>query len=99
MTEFRPIPTNREVAERFGVSTRTVTRALKRDPRWWTQWRRELRQKALALYEQGMTWRQVGEALGGISEEAARALGKRARATREAQQDVANGDLFVGTGS
>ena len=89
MTDFRPIPTNREVAERFGVSTKTVTRALKRDPRWWTQWRRELRQKAAALKATGMTWRQVGEALGGVSEEAARALGKRAIAARaDAQRDA-----------
>lgn len=89
MTDFRPIPTNREVAERFGVSTKTVTRALKRDPRWWTQWRRELRQKAADLKATGMTWRQVGEALGGVSEEAARALGKRAIAARaDAQRDA-----------
>lgn len=95
MTEFRPIPTNREVAERLGVSRSTVSRTLKRDPRWWTQWRRDLRLKALALYEQGMTWRQVGEALGGVSEEAARALGRRARLTREAQQpDAETADLF-----
>lgn len=90
MTEFRPIPTNREVAERLGVSRSTVSRTLKRDPRWWTQWRRDLRNKALALYEQGMTWRQVGEALGGVSEEAARALGRRARETRAAQEQPAN---------
>lgn len=92
MTEFRQIPTNREVAERLGVSRSTVSRTLKRDPRWWTQWRRELRQKAADLKASGMTWRQVGEALGGVSEEAARALGKRgikqrADAQREAQDE------------
>lgn len=92
MTDFRPIPTNREVAERFGVCTRTVTRALKRDPRWWTNYRRDMQQKAVDLKATGMTWRQVGEALGGVSEEAARALGKRgikrrADAQREAQDE------------
>ena len=96
MTEFRPIPTNREVAERLGVSRSTVSRTLKRDPRWWTQWRRDLRQKAADLKATGMTWRQVGEALGGVSEDAARMLGKRGmkqRAERQADDDT-TGELF-----
>lgn len=90
MTDFKPVPTNREVAERFGVCTRTVTRALKRDPRWWTNYRRDLQQKAVDLKATGMTWREVGEALGGVSEEAARAMGKRgiqARAEAQRQND------------
>lgn len=92
---IRILPSNRELAERFGVSTRTVTRAIKRDPRWWTQHRRDLREKALTLHEQGMTWRQVGEALGGVSENAARMMGNRARAARAAQQpDAETADLF-----
>lgn len=92
--DIRIPPSNKELAERFGVSTRTVTRVVKRDPRWWTEYRRELRQKAVDLKATGMTWAQVGKALGGVSEEAARALGRRGRATRaaaatdERQQDL-----------
>lgn len=97
MTDFKPIPTVREAAEKFGVSRSTVSRVLKRDPRWWTEWRRDLRQKAADLKATGMTWRQVGEALGGVSEDAARMLGKRGmkqradaqpETTDERQQDL-----------
>jgi transposase len=95
--DIRHPPSNKELAERFGVSTRTVTRVVKRDPRWWTNYRRELRRKAAALHATGMTWKQVGEALGGVSESAARSLGKRGsgewasgqrEATDERQQDL-----------
>lgn len=97
--EFKRIPTNREVAERFGVSVRTVTTALKRDSRWWMEYRRELRRKAAALRATGMTWKQVGAALGGMTENAARSLGKRgagvwATGTAAPEKDDTTGDLF-----
>ncbi len=72
-------PTNRELAERFGVSTRTVRRATsgRRARDWWPVLRQEMRKEAARLRSTGMTWKQVGEALGGVSESAARSLGKR----------------------
>lgn len=77
MNEARQIPTVGQVAAKFGVSRSTVARTLKRDPRWWIEYRRDLRRQAAELRSQGMTWEQVGSALG-MSAGAARAAGKRA---------------------
>ncbi|KAB2748880.1 MULTISPECIES: hypothetical protein [Brucella] len=97
--EFKRVPTNREVAAKFGVSVRTVTTALKRDPRWWTEHRRELQRKAAALRATGMSWREVGKTLGGVSENAARAMGKRGMGLwdsgQKPQRDDATADLFT----
>jgi DNA-directed RNA polymerase specialized sigma24 family protein len=74
--EFKRIPTVREAAEKFGVSTRTVSRVLKRDPRWWQEHRRDLQRKAAALRATGMTWEQIGAAMG-TTPGAARAAARR----------------------
>lgn len=70
--------TAKEVAAKLGVSERTVRRYVAAPRDWWKQQRHELREKAATLRDTGMTWKQVGEALG-VTEGAARALGKRAR--------------------
>ena len=86
--------TAREVAEKLGVSPRTVRRYVAAPRNWWEEQRRALRAKAISLRETGMTWQQIGEALG-CSSEAARALGRRARAERSsAPSDSNTGDLF-----
>jgi DNA-binding MurR/RpiR family transcriptional regulator len=77
MNEARQIPTVGQVAAKFGVSKSTVTRTLKRDQRWWIEYRRNLRQQAAELRSTGLTWEQVGSALG-MTAGAARAAGKRA---------------------
>lgn len=70
--------TNRQLAERFGVSTRTIRRATsgRRSRDWWTELRREMQRYAAQLRATGMKWAEVGAALG-VSEDAARALGRR----------------------
>lgn len=95
----RKEPTNAEIAERFGVSTRTVSKIRGRSRDWWTQHRREIRQKAARLRATGMTWAEVGKALG-VSESAARALGKRATGawadgSPQPARDTATPDLFA----
>ena len=77
MNEAVQIPTVSQMAEKFGVSRSTVARTLKRNPRWWAEYRRDLRRQAAELRSQGMTWDQVGAALG-VSGNAARAAAKRA---------------------
>ena len=98
-TEFKRIPTNREVAAKFGVSVRTVTTALKRDPRWWQEYRRERQRKAAALRATGMTWEQIGAAIG-ATPGAARAAAKRgagvwADSGQKPVIDDTTGDLFA----
>lgn len=90
--------TAREVAEKLGVSPRTVRRYVAAPRDWWTQHRREIRQKAARLRATGMTWAEVGKALG-VSESAARALGKRATGawadgSPQPDRDTATPDLF-----
>lgn len=91
--------TAREVAEKLGVSPRTVRRYVAAPRDWWTQHRREIRQKAARLRATGMTWAEVGKALG-VSESAARALGKRATGEwadggqKRTERDPNTGDLF-----
>lgn len=99
MTNKPMPPTNKELAERFGVSVRTVQRATRRDPRWWTERRRALREKAAALRATGMKWADVAAALG-VTESSARALGKRGAgawadsAQASPERDPNTADLF-----
>lgn len=65
-----------EVAAKLGVSPRTVRRYVAAPRDWWTQHRRNLQLKAAQLRATGMTWREVGNALG-MTEAAARAAGRR----------------------
>lgn len=69
-----------EVAQKLGVSPRTVRRYVAALRDWWTQQRRELRQKAVRLRATGMTRAEVGKALG-VSESSARAMGCRGAAS------------------
>lgn len=87
--------TARELADKFGVTPRTIRNHMAAPRNWWEEQRRALRAKAISLRETGMTWQQIGEALG-CSSEAARALGRRARAERtNAPSDSNTGDLFA----
>lgn len=101
-TDITPVPrrrTARELAERHGISVRTVQRMVGRPRRWWEQHRREIRQKAARLRATGMTWAEVGKALG-VSESAARAMGKRATGEwadggqKRTERDPNTRDLF-----
>ena len=99
MTEFKPMPTVREVSEKLGVSRSTVSRVLKRDPRWWQEHRRERQRKAAALRATGMTWEQIGAAIG-ATPGAARAAAKRgagvwADSGQKPVIDDTTGDLFT----
>lgn len=90
--------TNAEIAARYGVSTRTVSKLRGRNRDWWTQQRRELRARAAALRATGMRWVDIGKALG-VTENAARALGKRAAGawagTSSPRPESDTGDLFA----
>lgn len=95
------LPTNRELAERFGVSTRTVRRATsgRRACDWWPVFRQEVRKEAARLRATGMTWAQIGEAMG-ITAGAARAAAKRATGewadgSAAPENDDTTGDLFA----
>lgn len=92
--------TARELAEKFGVSPRTIRNHVAAPRDWWTQHRRELRQKAARLRATGMTWREVGNALG-MTESAARAAGRRAAghwasSGLQPERDTTTLDLFSG---
>lgn len=87
MTAIRPqrrIGTAREVAERFGVSPRTV-RSIIAEPREQFEARAAARQnEALRLIKSGLTYRQVAEQMG-ITRGTAAGLVHRARLRRRAQ--------------
>jgi len=85
--------TAREVAQKLGVSPRTVRRYVAAPRDWWEDHRRAMRAKAVALRSTGMTWAQIGEELG-CSDEAARAMAKRA-ASEQIERDPNTGDLFA----
>lgn len=93
--------TARELAERHGVSVRTVQRMVSRPRDWWTQHRRDMQAKAAQLRNTGMKWAEVGAALG-VSENAARALGKRGSGAwadssqQKIEQDTSTVDMFGG---
>lgn len=91
--------TARELAEKFGVCPRTIRNHIAAPRDWWTQQRRELRQKAARLRATGMPWAEVGKALG-VSESAARAMGRRAAGawagSPQPERDDTTADLFNG---
>lgn len=82
MSAERPARRNRtarELAEKFGVSARAI-RYIAAEPRLEFEARARDRQaQATALRDQGLTFAQIGEALG-ISRHAAAGLVRRARA-------------------
>lgn len=69
--------TAREAAEKFGVSIRTVKYLVSEYRHDYEERARSRRQQAHNLRQQGMSWAAVGEALGGISADAARKLAAR----------------------
>lgn len=90
--------TNAAVAAKFGISARTVSRMRGRTREAYIAECREVQRKAAALRDTGMRWREVGEALG-ITENAARAAGQRARGawsdgTQQPARDTETADLF-----
>lgn len=91
--------TAREVAEKLGVSPRTVRRYVAAPRDWWTQQRRDMQRKAASLRATGMPWAEVGKALG-VSATAARALGRRGAgawadsAQASPERDPNTADLF-----
>lgn len=80
MSMIKTPPTNRELAEKLGVSQRTIIRYMNGHRRndWWSEMRAKLRDEAARLRDTGLSWREVGEQLG-VSEGAARAMGQRAK--------------------
>lgn len=74
--------TARELAERLGVSERTIQR-LMAQPRAEYEAETHARQdKALRLRESGMKWADVGIEFGGVSASAAYQLAAKAKARR-----------------
>lgn len=67
---------NREVAKHFGISISTVKRMVGRPRAEFLEERRALREKAARLRATGMTWVEVGTALG-VSEGSARSMAQR----------------------
>jgi len=93
--------TNAEVAAKFGISTRTVRRMVGRPRAEYLAECRAHRAKAAALRATGMTWAEVGAAMG-VSESAARAMAQRGRgawsdsAPPSDPRDPDTADLFSG---
>ena len=75
--------TARELAERFGVSERTIRRAVAQPRADYLAEVRARQDEALRLRESGLRWREVGDALGGINASAAYQLAAKAKARRE----------------
>lgn len=73
---IKPRKKNREVAERFGISISTVKRMVGRPRVEFLEERRALREKAARLRATGLTWEEIGAALG-VSIGSARSMAKR----------------------
>jgi hypothetical protein len=71
-----PRKTNGQVAAKFNISARTVSRMRGRSRAAYLAECHDLRKKAAALHDTGMTWAQVAAALG-VTVGAARAAAKR----------------------
>lgn len=85
MTALKPAKrkqTARELARKFGVSERTIRRAVAQPRADYVAGTHARQDEALHLRESGLKWREVGDALGGISESAAYQLAAKARARR-----------------
>lgn len=70
------------MAEKFGVSPRTVKRIMAQPRAEYDAEAHARQDEALRLRESGLKWREVGEALDGISEPAAYQLAAKAKARR-----------------
>ena len=71
--------TAKATAQHVGVSVRTIQRWIAEERSTYEATAAARRQQAHDLKQQGMTWAQVGEAMG-CTAEAAKQLGKRYRA-------------------
>jgi predicted DNA-binding transcriptional regulator YafY len=86
MTAVKPIKRNRtakEVAARLGVSERTVRRYIAQPREEFLAEGHARQDKALELRESGLKWREVAEALGGMSASGALQLAAKAKKRRE----------------
>lgn len=86
MTALKPAKrkqTARELAKKFGVSERTIRRAVAQPRADYVAASHARQDYALRLRESGMKWREVGEALDGISDSAAYQLAAKAKIRRE----------------
>lgn len=88
MKPFKRNHTARELAERLGVSERTVQRLMAQPRDEYLAETHGRQDEALRLRESGMKWREVGEALGGISDSAAYQLAAKAKARRAENVDA-----------
>lgn len=77
----------RELAERLGVSERTVQRLMAQPRSEYLAGAHARQDEALSLRESGLKWSEVGELLGGVSASAAHQLAAKAKDRRE--QNVA----------
>lgn len=73
----------RYLAERLGVSERTVQRLMAQPREEFLAEAHARQDKALELRESGLKWREVAEALGGMSEAGAYQLAAKAKKRRE----------------
>lgn len=80
--------TARELAKKFGVSERTIRRAVAQSREQYIAGTHERQDEALRLRENGLKWREVGDALGGISDSAAFQLAAKAKARRTERTDA-----------
>lgn len=74
--------TAREAAARFGVSVRSVRRVVAEPRDEFERRSRERQDRALALRQEGLLWREIAEQLG-VSIGAAQKLGERAKKRQE----------------
>lgn len=72
----------RDMADRLGVSPRTVQRIISEPRDEYEQRIRSRQDEALRLRESGMKWADVGAELGGVSASAAYRLAAKAKARR-----------------
>ena len=80
--------TSTEAAKRFGKSPRTIRRLVAEDRSDYEATAAARRQQAHDLKQQGMSWAQVGDAMG-CTPEAAKQLGKRFREMTKASSGTA----------
>lgn len=75
--------TAKEMAKRFGISSRSVQRIMAQPRREYMAEAHARQDKALELRESGLKWREVAEALGGMSASGALQLAAKAKKRRE----------------
>lgn len=76
--------TAREAAERLGISTRTIQRVIAEPRDEFERRSRERQDRALALRQKGLLWREIADELD-VSIGAAQKLGERAKKRQEAE--------------